>query len=236
MARRKKPSGRERKELSRSDFQRASKAINQRNSVIIASEDTESSVVYFRLILNDLMREKKITINSCVFAKHTSTHPTGVLNDLVKHKEKDGSTYNDFDHSWIVIDRDNQWQAGNGHEEEDFNQALSEAEEKGIKVAYSNDAFELWYLLHFNYENAVTPRSDLNSKVKALFNNPKSLKSADFVKRIYPRLVGEPEKTAIRNAEKLLKMHLDNGTEPSNANPSTTIHNLVKLLRSLGSS
>jgi len=237
MARRKrKPSGLERRELNSRAFNRSSGTISQIESVMIASEDTDSSVTYFKLILNELISDKKITPFSCVFAKHNNTHPTGVLNDLLSHVEKNGFTHKDFEHLWIVIDRDKRWKANEGHKESDFVQALKDAESNGVKVAYSNDSFELWYLLHFNYECSVTERKDLNDKVKGLglVDQRVSLKSADFVKEIYPHLVGEPECRAIKNAQKLLEEHVKAGTEPHNANPSTTIHELVCLLRSLG--
>ncbi|VAW49422.1 hypothetical protein MNBD_GAMMA03-2145 [hydrothermal vent metagenome] len=81
MPRRKKPSGLERQELESENFQRPSDKIPQVASVMIASEDSVSSVAYFKLILNDLKKSKKITPFSCVFAKHSHTHPTGVLGD-----------------------------------------------------------------------------------------------------------------------------------------------------------
>jgi hypothetical protein len=81
----------------------------------------------------------------------------------------------------------------------------------------------------------VTPRADLNAKVKSLgLVDPKhSLKSREFVTSIYPALV-KNECTAIRNAQRLLKTHVENDVHASDANPSTTVHKLVCLLRKLG--
>lgn len=47
-----------------------------------------------------------------------------------------------FDVVWVVFDRDDF-----AH----FNAAIDQARAKGLQVAYSNQAFELWYLLHFCY-------------------------------------------------------------------------------------
>ncbi|MDE6770058.1 MAG: RloB family protein [Muribaculaceae bacterium] len=47
----------------------------------------------------------------------------------------------DFDETWVVFDKD---------EYPDFVEAIKYAENCGYKVAYSNQAFEYWLLLHFN--------------------------------------------------------------------------------------
>ncbi|MCF6346658.1 MAG: RloB family protein, partial [Thiomicrorhabdus sp.] len=227
-------SGCEKKVQNRSTYDRVSDTRDKVKSILIASEDTKSSVIYFKLILNQLKKDKVITPFSCVFACHNNTHPTGVLDDLLSHTEKGEETYKDFDHLWIVIDRDKQWTSGDGHDESDFKEALTRAEENNVKVAYSNDSFELWYLLHFNYECSEMSRDDLNVKLKRELKKldlvDSNIKSEAFVTKIYPTLV-KNEATAIRNAEKLLEFHTSNNTEPHKANPSTTVHELVKFLR-----
>ena len=50
----------------------------------------------------------------------------------------------DYDSVWCVFDRDS-------FPLQNFNRALQLAEQNGINVAYSNEAFEIWYLLHFHY-------------------------------------------------------------------------------------
>lgn len=51
-----------------------------------------------------------------------------------------------FDHVWVVFDKDE-------FTDENFNEAISLARNSGIKVAYSNQAFEYWLLLHFEALN-----------------------------------------------------------------------------------
>src|SRR4051812_24536345 len=48
----------------------------------------------------------------------------------------------EYDQVWCVFDRDS-------FPADRFNAALEMAQSRGIRVAYSNEAFELWYLLHF---------------------------------------------------------------------------------------
>lgn len=49
---------------------------------------------------------------------------------------------------WCVFDRDKNPSMKDGKDTA-FNDSISNAEGKGIKVAWSNDDFELWLLLHF---------------------------------------------------------------------------------------
>lgn len=46
-----------------------------------------------------------------------------------------------FDEIWVVFDKD---------DNKDFQEAINMAKKKGYNVAYSNQAIEYWFLLHFN--------------------------------------------------------------------------------------
>ena len=59
--------------------------------------------------------------------------------------------HEEYTQVWLVFDRD-EWRA------EEFNQVIAQAERKNIQVAYSNQAFELWYLLHFGYRDTSALR------------------------------------------------------------------------------
>lgn len=63
-----------------------------------------------------------------------------------------------FDHVWVVFDKD---------DFNDFNEAIDLAARKGFKAAWSNEAFELWYLLHFVYLDAAISRADYIKKLEA---------------------------------------------------------------------
>lgn len=62
-----------------------------------------------------------------------------------------------FDRVWVVFDKD---------DFNDFNEAIALAEKKGFMAAWSNEAFELWYLLHFVYLDAAIPRADYITKLE----------------------------------------------------------------------
>jgi hypothetical protein len=209
--------------------------------IIIACEDSVSSPEYFKQIVSKLKEEKKITPHSFVIANHRHNNPKGVLQDLLNYK--DGNiTYKDFNSKWIVIDRDaNIGCARSGHNVQDFNNSIKDAKEKGIKVAYANDSFELWYLLHFRYVDTRIMRDKILIDVIAEFKknfpddfqnlNVYNIKTKEQTQKIYQRLLIK-QQTAIKNAEKLLTNYGDNH-KPESDNPSTTIHKLVLELNSI---
>ena len=67
-----------------------------------------------------------------------------------------------FDEIWVVFDKDSF---------KDFEQAIKEAKDKGYGVAYSNQAIEYWFILHFNdHQGSAMSRTsyakNLNSLLK----------------------------------------------------------------------
>jgi len=232
------------KELKKSDFKRQ---INNKKTIpdiLIACEDTDSSPTYFRMMMKSLINRKIITQDSLVIAKHKHTNPKGVLQDLKEHN-KDGKRYQDFEHKWIVIDRDKARVNGGGHTKEDFNVALESAKSSksnfNIKVAYANDAFELWYLLHFEYRNTALSRDKI---LEELISHRVIAEKTDNQEKTVSRLIRNHMKSlelfgkvgfeiqAIKNAKKLLSSYGDNHN-PEQDNPSTTIHLLVEILNNI---
>jgi len=209
--------------------------------IIMACEDSVSAPTYFKMIVQSLLDNKLITPDSFVIATPNHTNPSGVLKDLKNHQTASGKTYKDFMHKWIVIDRDIQRVNGGGHSKEDFNLALFQAEKDKIEVAYSNDAFELWYLLHLDYIETALLRDEINKRLikKLKKKNPHkfaqlhndNIKQANFTKHIFDELKPLQE-TAIKNAQRLLESYgID--YNPENNNPSTTVHKLVEILNNL---
>lgn len=230
------------KELEKKDFKRQGENKSKIPDVIIACEDSVSSPTYFRMIVEKLIREKIITQNSFVVAIQRHTNPFGVLQDLKNHKCDDGKTYKNFEYKWIVIDRDIERVNGGGHTKEDFNNAINEAKRLKVDVAYSNDSFELWCLLHFDALNTPFLRDEINIRLieklkiknsyKFIKLDKKNIKEANYTKHIFDELLPLQDK-AIKNAEILLLSYEDSHN-PEKDNPSTTIHKLVKILNGLG--
>jgi hypothetical protein len=123
----------------------------------------------------------------------------------------------DYDQVWCVFDRDS-------FPAQDFNEAISLAGRRGIKVAYSNEAFELWYLLHFHFYQTGITRVDYIERLSNLIGIKYQKNSGN----IYD-LLEKRQEEAINNARRLLALY--NPCRPAQDNPSTTVHLLVEELR-----
>lgn len=247
MAKRKKENNNHKKELSKDDYKRQSGTRDRIPDVIISCEDTESTPEYLNQIVKTLIKSRIITQDSFIIVPEDilkGTNPSKVLERLRKYKDSNGKIYKDFEHKWIVIDRDIERVNGGGHTSADFNKAIQSSrnirQDLNIEVAYSNDSFELWYLLHFDYICTPILRDELNIRLikKLKEKNPtkfrdvdkKKIKTKEYTKLIYEELL-EFQQKAIRNAKKLLESYEE--THNPERDPSTTIYKLVEILNNL---
>lgn len=118
-----------------------------------------------------------------------------------------------FDQVWCVFDRDS-------FSLQNFNEAIDMAGRNNIKVAYSNEAFELWYLLHFHYYNTGISRNKYKNMLTKLLNKPYKKNSLSMYEELK-----EMQADALKNAGRLLSSY--NPRNPWKDNPSTTVHKLV---------
>lgn len=64
-----------------------------------------------------------------------------------------------FDQVWCVFDKDD-------FDESDFNSAIQKSQAQKFKVAFSNQSFEYWLILHFNdHQGGGIHRKDYNDKI-----------------------------------------------------------------------
>jgi RloB-like protein len=178
------------------------KEVRQRFLIVCEGEKTEPN--YFRSF-----RVPKNVAE--IDVKGVGENPSKLVNSAKGLKEQE-----DYDQVWCVFDRDS-WTP------EDFNNAIKNAENQGFKVAYSNEAFELWYVLHFEFLNTGIPRSDYLQKLSLLLNQRYQKNS----EKIYDELF-DKQPTAIKNAINLLNQY--DPHIPARDNPSTTVHLLVQEL------
>lgn len=93
----------------------------------------------------------------------------------------------------------------------------------GFRVAYSNQAFEYWFLLHFSLLQGQLHRSRYSQMLTRLTGTPYS-KTEGFGAAMYNRLL-HLQSQAIKNAETVLK-GISKGN-PAAEESSTTVHLLV---------
>jgi hypothetical protein len=123
------------------------------------------------------------------------------------------SNEDEYDQVWCVFDKDD-------FPIQNFENAIQHARQNNLQVAYSNQAFELWYVLHFEYLNSAIDRSAYMEKLTQYLGY--EYKKND--PRIYEALKCRME-TAIKNAERLMQQY--HPPQPGRDDPSTTVHLLV---------
>lgn len=143
--------------------------------------------------------------------KHVREKTLGLIEEAHKLRKR-----GDYDQVWCVFDRDD-------FPSDHIHRAIDLARNYHFGVAFSNQAFELWYLLHFDYHNTAITRQDYCEQLGRKLGH-------DYVKNsttIYEELLPYQE-TGIRNAQKLLCLY--EPQQPAHDDPSTTVHELVQEL------
>ena len=125
-----------------------------------------------------------------------------------------------FDQVWCVFDRDS-------FPPDQFNNAIAIANKHKFGVAYTNEAFELWYLLHFNLYTTSMTRKTLVKKLDEIMQDKYKVRYKKNCTNMY-EIIKDRQAFAITNSQKLIEMH-NNISElnPEKNNPCTTVQNLV---------
>lgn len=201
----------------------------QRSLFIIACEGENTERLYFKSWFTRLLETRQLSARSCVIASHSHTNPSGVLKDLLAFQDG-GLTFKDFEHRWIIIDRDAERTNGGGHTLADFNTALQQARQKRpkVSVAWSNPCFELWYLLHFRYQNTGTDRDLIQGQLTSDLEHKYDKSDPNLFSLTIGKL---PD--ALRNARRLHGDFQEQGLSADKSNPCTTVYQLVELLESM---
>jgi RloB-like protein len=136
------------------------------------------------------------------------------------------SEYDENRQIWVVFDFDKRNDKG---EDVDFNNAIKLAISNNINVAYSNDSFELWFILHFNYNDAILTRNEYYEILSEHFNinYEKHGKEKEFSKSIYNMLLQNQDQ-ALKHAKKLHESYEDESY--CTHMPCTTVYLLVQEL------
>lgn len=150
---------------------------------------------------------------------------------LVRHAMEAQKQADKSEEIWVVFDMDAKADQLS-QQKEDYNRAIELATKHGIKAAVSNDAFELWFVLHFQEVTAAMHRNQyyqiLSEKLE--INYEKAGKAASFSRKLYERLHEHPDASlpdALRRAKRLHEAHIAEGLAPADQNPCTTVYALV---------
>ncbi|MBT3209004.1 MAG: RloB domain-containing protein [Bacteroidetes bacterium] len=136
-----------------------------------------------------------------------------------------------YDEVWCVFDMDIKLDEKNC--KSNFDNAIIKAKNNGYKAAYSNDSFELWFYLHYQYTEQKNHRTFYYKQLSKFWeiNYEKHGKEWKFSKNIYDILMNDPKSSQKKAIERAVKLFQDkNRLEYHKQNPVTLVFELVKLL------
>lgn len=194
--------------------------------IVCEGEKTEPN--YFealRKMLNEKYKKNFITLKvECVdiIGKGRNTE------SLVEYTKKvrDNALIG-YGNVWCVFDKDS-------FNPNQFNSAIIKAENEDIKVAWSNEAIELWFLLHFEFISTGISREQYIEKLNLHFkkNNINNGKYGKNLSDIYEILETHGNyNSAVKFAKRLEEQHKTN--TPANSKPMTKVYKLVEELKEL---
>ena len=100
----------------------------------------------------------------------------GVVEKAIELRDKSNQK---FDRVWAVFDRDS-------FKSTSFNSAILKARANGIDCAWSNEAFELWYLLHFHNRITAMDRKEYEKAIEEAVNDKLTDKKRKFLFKELP--------------------------------------------------
>ena len=195
------------------------------NSFLIVSEGTKTEPLYFNGLakyINELYKSNSIqseqpTIETCGEGKNTIS----LVNAASKIVARSPIMYEQV---WIVFDKDD---FGS------FDDAIELAQRNGFSVGWSNQSFEYWIYLHFNYSDSALHRSLWCQKIDEIFKSRDI--SDDGYEKNLPNIFNiviehGSIKYAVNNAIRIEKAY-DGSVPPSKRDPCTTVYKLIQALK-----
>lgn len=132
---------------------------------LIVCEDEKTEPRYFKQF-QDKFPERTMYIRTV----GTGRDPKGVIEQAIEKREAfklELEYCKEIDFVWAVFDTDDADE--NETKINRFNDAFKIAKRENIQMAYSNEAFELWLLLHITYieESKPLSRSEIYAKLQS---------------------------------------------------------------------
>ncbi|MGL5085925.1 MAG: RloB family protein [Clostridium sp.] len=139
------------------------------STCLIITEGTETEVNYFeniKQIINSRYRSREIQENYPIKVEGKARSTSVLVNEAIKRKNREN-----FSTVWVVFDKD---------DNSDFDVAIKLAKDNNIEVAWSNESFELWLLLHFQDLSVGISRSQYISSL----SQDKRMKTFKYISKI----------------------------------------------------
>ena len=185
-----------------------------KKSIILFTEGKNTETTYFKKFGNSQIK---------IIPVGTGKSTCKLVNEAITLLR---TTYRDkkFYEKWVVFDKD---------DNKDFDDAIQLAERSELKVAYSNQAIEYWFILHFNDHQGGAMHRDhccklINQYIEsfgAKYDDTKMVSSIffDIMQANDPQTGKSRLQLAVNRADKIYKGKRDK-TEES----VTTVHHLIQ--------
>jgi hypothetical protein len=217
------------KRYARQEQKRLKDVRSKRQYYLIVCEGEATEPNYFEGLKQDL--PKGVLTAYQIDIKGMGHNTRSLVNEALRlKKEYEKNTNRPVDKLWTVFDRDS-------FAAQEFNAAISRCVlgKPVIHCAWSNEAFELWYLLHFHfYQNAMSRKQyqelieeNLRPFVGVEYMYEKN--SSEMYALLKEYGSGED---AIRNARQLALLH-EGREDFAEHNPCTMVWKLVEELMEL---
>jgi len=216
--------------MGRYNRQRSNKKSKKKENkkIFIFAEGEKTEKIYFERFNYEVSRKLK---RAGVITVHgLGCNTLSLVKKAIYLIEKEDFNYK-IDEKWVVFDKDD-------FKSDQFDNAISKAEQNGFKVGWSNECFELWYLLHFEkFNNNCDSRKEYYQKLtqhlktqcpdSKIHNYEKDGKSIDLYEFLKPF-----QNKAIKNA-KWLEGQSNPPYTPSKTKPYSTVFKLVTSIKSI---
>ncbi|MCL1939880.1 MAG: RloB family protein [Desulfovibrionaceae bacterium] len=138
--------------------------------------------------------------------------PLSVVETAIQYKTEE------FDEVWAIFDRDS-------FDKDKLHTAFDKARDAGINIAFTNEAFELWFILHYKYIDTGMSRSAYQEELLPLIRKRYEKNDDAMFGILRPRLC-----QAMQYASRLGKGISLWSHEAIDKNPFTGVHHLVYAL------
>jgi hypothetical protein len=184
----------------------------QLRRILIVCEGEKTEPNYFKAFPENPHIYDEIDIQG------TGYNTISLVEKAVQLKNEAQKKRTPYQEVWCVFDRDSfPW--------ESFNEAIALAKREKIRYAYSIEAFEIWYLLHFDYYDTALSRTQYKEKLTDRLRTEYLKNDTEMYNRLK-----DSQGIAIQNAKKLYNFQCSKSIQAQN--PVTTVFELVEKLQS----
>ena len=128
--------------------------------------------------------------SNVITVQRTGYNTDSLIREAIRLRDEAKETADAYDQVWCVFDRDS-------FPQENCSRAFQLAKKEDVNVAFSNEAFEIWYLMHFAYHDAALSRTQYGDKLTKELKRPYAKNSETIYDELYAR---QPDATTQRQS------------------------------------